>query len=258
MSSLRRSSAEIFFQVCGEKGSWVTLINGYTRDSSDFRTMSRYLERHGFRVLTFDNRGAGQTKTASAFSLEDICHDINALWKHLGVKKSFVLGISMGGMIAQILASLYQEEVQRVVLVSTTSSPQEVIRPSSEVLLDEESALKWIHRYVSQEFIAKNSGLISIMARTILARHQDVEAKKGFAFQKDAMVKSQKTLLACNISQPVAVIHGSDDKIVHSDQAKQLAKKYSAKKVVIIPDCGHLVLAEKPKKLFEEAVSFLT
>ena len=88
--------SRVCYQTLGEgRAPWITLINGYTRAWTDFRSMAKRWTESGFSVLACDNRGAGQTTVAGPFTLDDIASDVIGLWDHLGIASSSVLGISM-------------------------------------------------------------------------------------------------------------------------------------------------------------------
>ena len=55
MAVLKRSGVDLYYELSGEAGPLVTLINGYTRPGSDFRMLAKKLVDAGFRVLAFDN-----------------------------------------------------------------------------------------------------------------------------------------------------------------------------------------------------------
>lgn len=89
-----------------------------------------------FRVLAFDNRGAGRTVTPDEgeFTMELLADDTVALMDTLGVEKAHIVGMSMGGMIAQELALKYPEKVDKLVLGCTNCGGEQSVPPSREVL----------------------------------------------------------------------------------------------------------------------------
>ena len=101
MPNIETPGAIINFDVVGDQGPWVTLINGHTRSSNDFRMMGRIFSQAGMRVLVLDNRGAGKSQVSRPFTITDMCGDVVALWDYLEIEKSSLLGISMGGFISQ-------------------------------------------------------------------------------------------------------------------------------------------------------------
>jgi pimeloyl-ACP methyl ester carboxylesterase len=107
-----KKNAKIFYELYGDGENWITLINGYTRPSSDFKLLGSFLAGEQKKVFCFDNRGCGQTEAVLDFSIEEIVGDVVDIWNSLGILQSDVLGISMGGLIAQRLAIAEQSRVK--------------------------------------------------------------------------------------------------------------------------------------------------
>ena len=107
-----------------------------------------------FRVLAFDNRGAGRTVTPDEgeFTIELLADDTVALIDALAIEKAHIVGMSMGGMIAQELALKYPEKVDKLVLGCTNCGGEQSVPPSQEVL---------------QTMMDRSGGVESICQRTI-------------------------------------------------------------------------------------------
>lgn len=88
-----------------------------------------------YRLLIFDNRGAGRTVTPSEgqFSIEMFAEDTALLMDKLGIEHAHVFGFSMGGLIAQVLALRHPEKVSKLILGGTFCGGKETVMPSKEV-----------------------------------------------------------------------------------------------------------------------------
>ncbi len=93
MPYLERDNAKIYYEVWGDSGPWVTLVNGHTRTMRDFRAMGYYLNERGWRALAIDNRGSGRTESPLDFTIDMMADDIEALWNELDIDESHLLGI---------------------------------------------------------------------------------------------------------------------------------------------------------------------
>ena len=101
--------------------------------ASNTRSFPELLERlaKSFAVLVFDPRGAGQTELASLrFQLSDSADDLAAVMNDIGLDTAHVLGISMGGMIAQEFVLRHPHRVETLSLSVTTCGPPPGVSPS--------------------------------------------------------------------------------------------------------------------------------
>ncbi|KAK6428510.1 hypothetical protein LTR95_015344 [Oleoguttula sp. CCFEE 5521] len=108
------SSLEVHYQISGENSHpWLVLINGLADDVSTWDPQIPAFTGAGYRVLTYDNRGIGQTtslpnaRDQKPYTSELLATDLYELLLALKIDKFHLLGISMGGMIAQSFALAY-------------------------------------------------------------------------------------------------------------------------------------------------------
>jgi len=112
-------------------GEPLLMIMGYGGSSANF--LPEYLAALGrtFRVITFDNRGTGQSdRFDGPTSIEEMARDAAGLLDALGIERAHIMGISMGGYIAQELALHYPDKVAGLVLACTTCGPPVRVPPS--------------------------------------------------------------------------------------------------------------------------------
>src|SRR4051794_18504846 len=87
-----------------------------------------------YRTILFDNRGVGRSDVPPGpYSLETMADDAAAVLDAAGVKSAHVIGISMGGMIAQELALRHPSRVRRLILGCTSCGGREAVRAEAEV-----------------------------------------------------------------------------------------------------------------------------
>jgi len=119
MSKARVNDINMYYDVHGD-GFPLVMIMGFlgNADLWDPRMLPALSDK--FKVITFDNRGAGRTDLSDKeFSIRLLAEDTVGLMDVLNVPKAHVLGISMGGMIAQELALNYPGRVEKLILCST-------------------------------------------------------------------------------------------------------------------------------------------
>ena len=250
MSQLDRPTATIHYEVWGEAGNWVTLVNGHTRPLNDFRMLGRHLAGQGYQVLALDNRGAGRTETAGPFTLADMADDVLALWDTLGVTQSHLLGVSMGGFIALSLALAHSTRVRRLVLVSTAMSQELIYRDDSRWEADPARVEAKLAPYFTEDFRRRNSVLVKSMVKQIAK----AVAEGGFAErseqQRRAIAGFDVASQLGGLQVPTLVIHGVDDRIIPVAAARALEAAIPDARLALLPGAGHLLLAERPKELY--------
>lgn len=230
----------------------ITLINGYARSCSDFRSIGKELVKANFAVVTVDNRGVGRSAKATSVTLEAIVKDICTIWNYLGVTSSTVLGISMGGTIAQLLAVEAVSSIDRLILVSSFPDASFTSEDNRGWPSDLDEIQEKLKGYVARNFTETNSYLLSAIAKQI---HQD---------QKREMIRQPRQLITDRIKrertgeilQPTLIIHGAEDRIVPTHAAETLAADICRSQIVIIPAAGHLLLIEKPHELLIQIKKF--
>ena len=260
MSELNRNRAVIHYEAWGQdenpEGAWVTLVNGHTRPLNDFRMMGKHLVGLGYRVLALDNRGAGQTTYSGSFSLKDMADDVAALWDELKIEETAVLGISMGGFIAQTLTQLHPDRMTKLILISTAPGQQHLDKHEVPWTADVHAVQKKLNAYFTPSFAQRNATLVASMAKQIAKGVVAGTFKEGAAAQRQAIGKFDNDQLDA-IEVPTLVIHGSEDAIIKVAAAEELAGGIPNAEKVLLPSAGHLLLAEKPRELYDLVGKFL-
>jgi 3-oxoadipate enol-lactonase len=107
-----------YYEEAGS-GDPLILVMGLGGDMQAWAGQVPALSKH-FRVITFDNRGAGRTSAPDKpYSIAGMADDLAALMDHLGIAKAHILGFSMGGYIAQEFALKYAARVDKLILLAT-------------------------------------------------------------------------------------------------------------------------------------------
>ena len=256
MPQLYRPGVELNYEIWGDDGHWVTLINGHNRSLTDFRLCGRYLVERGWRVLAIDNRGAGLTKTTSPFSINDMVDDVAAIWEAEAVSRTRLLGISMGGFLAQILSVERAARVAALVLVSTAMNQTHIHRDDTPWSQDLDACEAKLRPYFTSDFAQRNALLIRSMAKQIAKSVSDGDFVSRSEAQRRAMAGLDLSELTPRIKVPTLVIHGEDDLIIPPEAATELAGSIKGAKLELLPEAGHLLLAERPKELYGMIAQF--
>ncbi|MEI2774910.1 MAG: alpha/beta hydrolase [Tetrasphaera sp.] len=251
----------------GGAGDPVVLINGY--GASGLLWPSGWLadleERH--RVIRIDNRMTGWSRRAPIpFTVADMADDVAAVLRQLGLSGGRVLGMSLGGAIAQELAMRHPQLVEHLVLVSTIPpSPASALASSRHVLHTDVDlmASMLIHGgMASREARQGRAGRQLLrFAGPELVGDPEVEAELGAQMLRrptpPRLLLEQSRAIAAwrgpnrlrGISAPSTVVHGSADPLVLPRNAHTLADLIPGARLVELPGVGHLVPWEAPGEL---------
>ena len=121
MHWIENNGVRIYYEIEGD-GDPVIFFSGVGGGSWSWYRQIPYFTKK-YEVVVFDNRGAGKSdKPREPYSMEDFAEDGALILDRLGIWKTFVVGISMGGMIAQTFALRYPKSC----LLYTSPSPRDL------------------------------------------------------------------------------------------------------------------------------------
>jgi 3-oxoadipate enol-lactonase len=124
MPSEHLNGIDIHYQVDGQGEETVLLVNGLADDLSTWVYQVPALVSAGYQVVTFDNRGIGASSApAGPYSTALLSADAKALVDHLGLTDIHLMGVSMGGMIAQQYALDHPQDLRSLTLACTYAAP---------------------------------------------------------------------------------------------------------------------------------------
>ena len=242
-----------------------------------------FLIENNFRPIVFDNRDTGLSTRVdsdsfsdekrsdtivrsyiryylrlpieSEYTIDDMANDAIAVLNELNISKAHVLGISMGGMIAQIIASTHPDRTKTFTLIaSTASTPSPLNGPTRKVrklLMDRtKNPNSTIDQRVNRtRKIFSEIGYQGIDLNTD-DFYQDISSSikrggnddTGFGRQLTAILGSKNRLdKVRSINAPTLIIHGKDDPLIKVKNAYRTNKLIKDSKLIVIPDMRHLI-----------------
>jgi 3-oxoadipate enol-lactonase len=124
MAEISANGIELNYKLEGDGEETIVLINGLADDLETWVLQIDDFLAAGYRVLRFDNRGIGQSgKPAGPYSSKMLADDAKALVDALGITDFHLMGVSMGGMIAQEYALSYPQDLRSVTFGCTYAAP---------------------------------------------------------------------------------------------------------------------------------------
>jgi pimeloyl-ACP methyl ester carboxylesterase len=222
----------------------------------------------GFRVVRFDNRDIGRSSRADtpppgrlrqllarprpdAYDLADMAADTVGLLQHLGIDRVHLVGMSMGGMIAQTVAARHPERVASLTSIFSTTGDRRVGQPARSTLLRlarspartvEESVQRHLGmlRHIGSPTALPDDDLERAWAVGLWERGGGAAARAGVPRQISAIQASgDRTAELARITAPTLVVHGSTDRMVHPTGGRATAAAVPGARHVEIPALGH-------------------
>jgi len=262
MPKQKVNGIEIYYEIHGQ-GDPLVLIMGLRRNVEWWFGQIPFLSKH-FKLLVFDNRGAGRSdKPKTDYSIRLFADDTAELMKSLNIKKANVLGVSMGGYIAQELAINYPELVRGLVLGCTGAGGQSAVLMSperlkkftaNEGLSPEEILKKDMDVYFSDEFVRENPKKIKAFIEISLRYYQPLDA---FERQFAACLKHDTVHRLNRIHAPTLIMSGDDDPLVPPENSRILKELMPQAKLIYLPGKRHCFFIEEAETFNREVVSFL-
>ena len=251
----------MYYEIHGQ-GDPLFLIMGLRRNAEWWYRQTPFLSEH-FKVIAFDNRGAGRSdKPKMDYSIRLFADDTAALMEALKIKKANVLGISMGGYIAQELAINYPDKVRRLILGCTSCGGKRAVLMSQEIkkkfeavegLTPEEILNNNMDIYFSDEFIQEHPEKIEEFME-ISFRHP--QPPEFFDRQFAACLKHDTADRLHIISVPTLIMAGDDDPLVPSENSQILKDLMPAAELFFFPGLRHCFFIEAATAFNEKAVAF--
>lgn len=124
MPTAHVNEIDINYQIDGEGQTTLLLINGLADTLESWELQIPDFVAAGLRVLRFDNRGIGATDAPpGVYTSRQLADDATALVDHLNIDEHHVMGVSMGGMIAQEYALANSDQIRSLTLACTYAAP---------------------------------------------------------------------------------------------------------------------------------------
>jgi 3-oxoadipate enol-lactonase len=255
----RIGDIDLHYTVCGQ-GPWLTLSHSLATHSGMWAPQLAALSQH-FTLLCLDTRGHGQTTAPPGpYTLAQLADDAFGLLQHLGIARTHWLGLSMGGMVGQMLALRHPELLDRVVLADTTGR----VPPAGAALWAERAAIArrdgmqaieqpTLERWFTEPFRQAQPALMAEIGAMI--RHTPVEGYAGCC----AAIAATDTLEGLRAQRSRALVMvGEHDLATPPAAAQAIVAAWPGAQFQLLAGASHLANLEQPIAFNDAVRSFLT
>lgn len=254
----------IHYEVAGQ-GDSVLMINGLSAPAASWALQVKALTPH-FQVVTFDNRGVGETDLPGdpVYTMAQLADDAAALLRQLKISRAHVVGASMGGTIAQELALRHPTLVRSLALACTWVQGDARFLHTVEawMSLAYRVPVEERYRYVvypwifSPAFLERKENIETAFQRSLAYPHQT---------KAEAIERQARGIFAWNgtrvkrlgsIKVPTLVMVGKDDILTPPPFSRDLARLIKRARLVVLPG-GHGFFIEHADLFNRTLVRFL-
>jgi len=233
-------------------------------DNWDPRVIDGIAARH--RVITFDNRGVGASQGSTPDSIEAMARDAVAFIRALGFDQVDLLGFSMGGFVAQVIAQTEPQLVRKIILAGTGPAGGEGIDKVTSLTMSD--TIKAVLTFKDPKYYlfftttANGKGA----ARKFLQRLKERTDNRDTPISISSFRAHLKAIHAwglaepsdlTSIQQPVLVANGDNDRMVPSSNSADLARRLPHAQLILYPDAGHGGIFQYHEVFVPEALKFL-
>jgi pimeloyl-ACP methyl ester carboxylesterase len=274
MPQVRANGIDIEYESFGlESDPLILLVMGFGAQLIFWPdALCQGLAAKGFRVVRFDNRDIGKSTHLAhltapdprvlmaevmagkhpivPYTLDDMADDAVGLMDALGAKRAHIVGASMGGMIAQLVAINHAERAKSLVSIMSTTGRRDLPTGDGAAL----SVLFRPPRSVSREDLIDASILVqealsspgfpaSAAERRLIAERRTDRAPfdpAGLGRQSAALIAAPpRNALLREVRCPALVLHGADDPVIPAAAAKDTAESIPGAELIIVPGMSH-------------------
>jgi 3-oxoadipate enol-lactonase len=214
--------------------------------------------RRDFDTIVYDHRDTGEsTRTGEPFTIAQLAEDATALLAALEIESAYVMGISMGGMVAQELALLHPERLRALVLGCTYSGGEGSSLTSEDILRrlmegmssgDRERAIRTAWEVnVSPRFAAEEDAYATFLENSL-----------RYGVPVPVIMEQMRAITAhdtsgrlADLQAPTLVAHGTLDEMLPVHNGHMIAERIPDSRLEIFEDVGHLFFWEDPQRTAE-------
>ena len=262
MPHVQANGIAVYYESQGE-GEPLFLIAGLGATHHLWELQAPSFARR-YRVVTFDNRGAGDSdKPPEPYSIALFADDTAALMDALGIERAHVYGQSMGGLIAQEIALRHPQKVRGLVLGCTTFGGPRSVLPSPQAA----ALLAGMPNLPPEQAVDR---VLEVFYSPRYRREHAAEARRRIQSyfplrtSPDAYVRQLVACLAFDtydrlpqIAAPTLVINGAEDALIPPENSRIMAQRIPGAELVLFPEAGHLYFHEMPEEADAAVADFL-
>src|SRR5205085_3430382 len=194
------------------------------------------------------------------YTIAGMAADAEAVLRAAGPERAHVLGVSMGGMIAQEFALAYPERVHSLVLGCTAFGGPHAVSASPAVIsilfaratMDAEDAIRAMAPHIYDVGTPRER-----VEEDLAMRRRTLPTAEGYLAQVQAVMSWSSYDRLSQIKAPTLVIHGETDELVPVENGRLIAERIAGAEMVILPSASHIYFTDQPEASLNATLRFL-
>jgi pimeloyl-ACP methyl ester carboxylesterase len=253
--------ARIYFEVHGT-GDPVLMIMGLGSNAYGWKRSLPWLSA-SHQAIVFDNRGVGRSDVPEgAYTIEQMAADAAAVLDASSHRTAHVMGMSLGGMIAQRFAVAHADRVRSLLLLCTTPGGANAVTASDEVmrgLMEGGADPSTVYRRNAWFLYgaATREHHPERIEEDLVERSRIPTTPTGYFGQVQAAARHDVWDALPAIAVPTLVLHGETDLLVPTDNGRRIAARIPGAELVLLPGAGHMLQADAGDGVREAVLGFL-
>lgn len=248
-------------------GDVILFIHGLSGCKEEWEYTIPYFADN-YKAIAIDLPGSGHSdKPLVEYTIDFYSDSVKGFLDEMEIEKAIIVGNSMGGLVSQSLTLKYPEKVDKLILVDSAGINPMRGRAQTSLSLNTDAISKqkgfspaMIKMTKKMLFYKPCDALDTIIERAIsdLKRDDHPEAFRAILSSMENIVKADLSERLGEINQPTLIVWGENDKLMGPKVAEILEGKIRGSEVVIISECGHCPMLEKPDEFNSFVFSFLS
>lgn len=263
--TIEANGQNLYYEIHGE-GPPLVLVMGIGYDATLWGLHQVPAFSKSFQVIAFDNRDVGRSSQAKGpYTIADMADDIAALLDGLEITKAHMLGISMGGMIAQEFALRHPDRLDKLVLTGTGAA-------NGRAKFDPISVWSFVKDHDAEGLTFAAQQFIWLFSETFRRNHEAVDqtlqmlasnpnpvSAEAYKRQADAYVKHDVLKQLENVKAQTLVVSGERDRLTPPWTCREVADAIPNAKFELVegPGSSHVLPLERPDDFNRIALEFL-
>jgi 3-oxoadipate enol-lactonase len=234
------------------QGFPLLLIHGLLSDLTSWRYQFEPFANR-YRVIAVDLKGFGKsTKPRTEYRVHSHADDLNVFLQHLKLPQTHVCGLSMGGMVAEVLALKYPHLVNGLVLADSAAMIADYA-VSDRLTLIGDHDMNWIAKWGTKKILRLASDEAKDHVREMIRRVDKTDYRLAVLSTAGFNIANQLK----NITSPTLVIQGEKDGTVPMWHAEQLKSWIPGVKFVVMKGASHMTPVDNPEEFNRLVLDFL-